>query len=423
MESKRWMRLDNAAKIYPAARRRNWNNRFRLSATLCEPVNPDILQSALDVTVRRFPSIGVRLRRGAFWYYLEELKTAPALSTENSYPFPPIAFHQLRSCALRVVYYRDRIAVEFSHTLTDGTGGMVFLKTLLAEYLTQLHGISIQSEHGVLDRLTPPPKEELEDSFLKYAGPKALSRKEPTAYHLTGRPEPDGFLHVTTGMIPVEPLLAMAHSYGVTVTVLLTAVMIRSLAAIQDRHVPKKRQKPLKVLVPVNLRKLFPSQTLRNFALYSTPGIDPRLGEYTLEEIIRTVHHRLGTDITPQQMAAKIAANVNSEKSILVKVLPLFVKNAVMKTVFNLVGECKSCLTLSNLGNVVLPEEMTPYIRRFDFVLGVQASAPYNCGIVSYDGTLYLNLIRNTKDPILERQFFTDLRALGLPVKIESNGR
>lgn len=73
----RWLRLDNAAKIYPAARRRNWNNFFRLSATLDEAVDREVLQSALDVTVRRFPSIAVRLRRGAFWYYLEQLQKAP----------------------------------------------------------------------------------------------------------------------------------------------------------------------------------------------------------------------------------------------------------------------------------------------------------------------------------------------------------
>ena len=55
------MRLDNAAKIYPAAKRRNWNNFFRLSATLTEPIDVPVLRAALDVTVRRFPSMAVRL--------------------------------------------------------------------------------------------------------------------------------------------------------------------------------------------------------------------------------------------------------------------------------------------------------------------------------------------------------------------------
>jgi NRPS condensation-like uncharacterized protein len=417
------MRLDNAAKIYPAARRRNWNNRFRLSATLTEPVNPHILQSAVDVTLRRFPSIGARISQGVFWYYIEELKTAPAISKENSYPFPPVSFYDLRKCALRVVYYGNRIGVEYSHTLTDGTGGMIFLKTLLAEYLTQLHHIQVPAEKGVLDRLTPPSKEEMEDSFLKYAGPKAASRKEATAYHLKGTYEKDGFLHVTTGMLESKALLEKAHEYGVSLTVFLTAVLIRSLATLQDSHVKKKKQKPVKVLVPVNLRNLFASKSLRNFALYTTPGIDPQLGEYSLEEIIKIVHHHMGSDVTPKRMAAKIATNVNSEKSLFVRAVPLFVKNGIMKMVFNMVGECKSTLCLSNLGNVMIPDVMQPYVSRFDFVLGVQAHAPYNCGVVSYNGKVYINIIRNTKEPFLERQFFTDLVKLGLAVEVESNGR
>jgi NRPS condensation-like uncharacterized protein len=419
----RWMRLDNAAKIYPAARRRNWNNRFRLSVTLTSPVEPEILQSAVDVTLRRFPSIGARIRRGVFWYYIEELKTAPRVSGENSYPFPPISFYDLRKCALRVVYYGNRFGVEFSHTLTDGTGGMIFLKTLLAEYLTQLYHIQIPSQKGVLDRLTAPTAMELEDSFLKYAGPKAADRKEETAYHLKGTPEKDGFLHVTTGMIPAQDLLKKAHEYEVSLTAFLTAVLIRSLLTLQDSHVKKHKQKPVKVLVPVNLRNLFESTSLRNFALYTTPGVDPKLGDYTLEEIVKAVHHHMGLDVTPKRMAAKIATNVNSEKSLLIKMIPLFVKNGVMKMVFNMVGECKSCLSLSNLGNVDLPEEMKPYVKRFDFVLGVQATAPYNCGVVSYNGKVYINIIRNTKEPFLERQFFTDLLKLGLSVEVESNGR
>lgn len=419
----RWMRLDNAAKIYPAARRRNWNNRFRLSATLTEDIHPAILQSALDVTVRRFPSMAVRLRRGMFWYYLEELKTAPPVAEEESCPLAPITFDQIRQCGLRVLYYRDRIAVEFYHALTDGTGGLIFLKTLLAEYCSQLYGITVPCENGVLDRLAQPVAAELEDSFLQHSGHIAGSRKEKTAYHMQGTPEPDGFLNATTGMIPLSPLLSLARSYKVSITVLLAAVMILSIDALQKEQVPARRLKPVKVLIPVNLRPLFGSSTLRNFALYSTPGIDPKMGEYTLKDVIKIVHHQLGMENTPQHMAAKMAANVNSERSPLLKIMPLFIKNIAMKLVFNMVGECKSCLSLSNLGAVALPAVMQPYIRRMDFVLGVQASAPYNCGVISWGDFVYINFIRNTKEPALEHRFFTNLRKLGIPVKIESNQR
>ena len=138
MEGKlRWMRLDNAAKIYPAARRQNWSNVFRLSATLTEEVDRTVLQSALDVTVRRFPSIGARLRRGVFWYYLEQLTHAPSIKDECNYPLTRMSRDEVRQCAFRVIAYKKRIAVEIFHSLTDGNGALIFLKSLVAEYLQQ----------------------------------------------------------------------------------------------------------------------------------------------------------------------------------------------------------------------------------------------------------------------------------------------
>ena len=420
----RWMRLDNAAKIYPAAKRRNWTNYFRLSATLTEEVDQTVLRAALDVTVRRFPSIAVRLRRGAFWYYLEEITKAPDIEADKSYPLVHVPFDDVRRCAFRVLVYGSRIAVEFFHAVTDGTGGLIFLKTLVAEYLCQKYKINIPAENGVLGRLEDPDPEELEDSFLRYAGDITASRTEQTAYHLSGTPEPDGFLNLTTLMLPVSAVKEKAKEFGVSVTEFIAAVMMKAISDLQAEKVPRRmRRKPVKVLLPVNLRGLFPSRTMRNFASYVTPEIDPRLGEYSLAEICRIVHYRMGLENDPRMMAAKIATNVASERSAVLRVMPLFVKNIAMKAVFDLVGECKSCLCLSNLGLVRLPEEMAPYVARMDFIIGVQARAPHNCGVVSWNGTMYINMIRNIREPELESHFYRVLHTLGLPVKVESNQR
>lgn len=420
----RWMKLDNAAKIYPAARRSNWSNVFRLSMTLTEEVDVPVLQKALDVTVRRFPSIATRLRRGFFWYYLQQLSEAPPISREMSYPLARMNRDEVRRCAFRVIAYRDRIAVEFFHSLTDGNGGLVFLKTLVAEYLQQKYGVYIPACEGVLGRLEEPSPEELEDSFPKYAARISASRREKNAWHLHGTPEPGGFLNLVCMQLPVEAVRQKAHEYGVSITAFLTAAMMQALLNMQRESVPNpKRRKPIKVLIPVNLRKLFPSKTVRNFALYTTPEIDPRLGDYEFKDICKAVSHRMGLEVTPQEMSSKIATNVKSESSWLIRVMPLFIKNAVMKAVFNMVGERKSCLTLSNLGAVRLPEEMAAHVRRMDFILGVQASAPHNCGMISWGDTLYINFIRNIRQSALEWHFHCVLRDLGLPVLVESNQR
>lgn len=419
----RWMPLDNAAKIYPAARSQSWSNVFRLSATLKETVDADILQSALDVTVRRFPSISARLRRGMFWYYLQQLRSAPQIKQEVGYPLPRMSRREVRQCALRVVVYNRRIAIEIFHSLTDGTGAMIFLKSLLAEYLHQKHGIHIPAEHGVLGRLEEPSREELEDSFQKYAGKVPASRKENDAWRLRGTPEPDGFLHLTCFQVPVQKALEKAHEYGVSLTVFLCAALMQAIQQMQIKRQPDSRwRKPIRILLPVNLRTIFPSKTMRNFALYTTPEIDTRLGEFTFEEICKAIHHRMGLEVNPKQMSMKIATNVGSERLLAVKLMPLFIKNIVMKAVFHAVGERKSCLSLSNLGKVTLPEEMLPYVERMDFILGVQATAPHNCGVLSFGDTLYINFIRNVRESELESHFYQVLRDLGLPVLVESNG-
>ena len=423
-KSLRWMKLDNAAKIYPAAKRRTWTNYFRLSATLTEPIDLPTLRAALDVTVRRFPSIAVRLRRGAFWYYLEQIPKAPEIQEEKSCPLQHVPFDSVRKCAFRVLVYKNRLSVEFFHAVTDGTGGLIFLKTLTAEYLSQKYGIQIPAERGVLGRLEDPDPEELEDSFLRYAGQITASRKEQTAYHLSGTPEPDGFLDLTTLMLPVDAVKAKAKEFGVSVTEFIAAVMMKAISDLQTEKVPRRmRRRPVKVLLPVNLRGLFPSRTLRNFASYVTPEIDPRLGDYSLAEICKIVHYRMGLENDARMMAAKIATNVASERSAVLRAMPLFIKNIAMKAVFDLVGECKSCLCLSNLGLVQLPDAMAPYVARMDFIIGVQAAAPHGCAVVSWNGTAYINCIRNIREPELELHFYQVLHELGLPVKAESNQR
>ncbi len=419
----RWMKLDNAAKIYPAAKRRNWNNTFRLSATLNEPINRDTLRVALDTTIHRFPSIAAKLRRSTFWYYLEELSRAPEIEDERHSPLMHMPIEDIRKCALRVLVYNNRIAIEFYHALTDGNGGLIFLKSLVAEYLERRYGISVPSTDGVLDRNEDPSPEELEDSFLKNSGDVSKSRSEPNSYRLSGIPEKDGFINLTTFSINSDELRSCAKARGVTVTAFLASALICAISEIQNRQLPRRAQKPVKILLPVDLRRIYGSKTLRNFSLYITPGIDPRMGEWEFDEVCRTVHHQMGFGITKKEMTARMTKNVNSEKAFILRIMPLFVKNIAMKMVYNAVGEKKACLDMSNLGIVTLPEAMKEYVERFDFIIGPLPETPYNCAVITYNGTVNISFVRNVRKPELELAFYEQLRALGVHVKVESNQR
>ena len=419
-----WMALDNAAKIFPAARSRTWSNLFRISATLDEEIDRDALKVALDVTVRRFPSIAVSVKEGMFWYYLEEISSLPEILDEKPYPLARMTMRDLRKCAFRVLVYKNRIAVEFFHSLTDGNGGIIFVKTLTAEYLYQKYGIRVPVGNGILDRLEEPNPSELEDSFLKYAGEYPASRKDTDAYKIGGKREVDGFRTNTTFVVDPDFVKREAKARGVTVTVYMTAILIEAARRVQESRVSNPaKYKPIKVCVPVNLRKMFRSQTMRNFVMYTTPGIDPKLGEYSFDDLCQIVAAQMKQQMTKRNMAAMIKTNVDSEKNRLLRVVPLFIKNFVMKMVFNAVGEKKTCFTFSNLGVVSVPSEYSDKVKRMDFVLGSQAMAPYNVSAVTYEGKMYLNVTRNAREPVLEREIYEVLRSKGVPHSVESNSR
>lgn len=417
--NRKWMRLDNAALIFPAIRSSRWVNTFRLSVDLTETVDPALLQQAVEDLMPRFPSLYVRLGRGIFWYFLEQVRTVPKVRPEYAFPLTHMSAKEQRTCCFRVLYHENRIAVEFFHVLTDGSGGLVYLKTLTSRYLELKYGINVTPEKGVLDFKETPKDWELEDAFQKTSGKYAMSRKEANAYHLGGTLDASGERHIITGIVSTKRLVEEAKSCGTTVTGFLSALMLEALAEMQASHVKEKNFKPVKITVPINLRKILETDTLRNFTLALNIGVDPRLKTYTVPELCREYNSQMALEMTKEKMAARVAANVNLQRLMGIRLVPLSLKNIIMRGVYNSVGEKKGCINISNLGRVELPEEMQPYVERIDFVIGVQFSYPNNCSVASYGDVTCINMIRNIHETEIERRFFTRLVKRGIPVLIE----
>ena len=377
----RWMRLDNAAKIFPAARRRNWNNVFRLSATLTENIDPATLQSALDVTVKRFPSIAVRLRTGLFWYFLEEVPKAPPVQRENSYPLTPMSFADIQKCAFRVLYYKKRIAVEFFHALTDGNGGLVFLKTLTAEYLTQ-KGVDIPNDNGVLCRLAQPTQSELEDSFQKNESLVSAGRKEAPAFRLTGEKEPDGYLNVTTGILPSGDIIGLAVRGE---RLALCAVLIECFIRIRAERPHRKGAGDRSACRQPgeNVHQRIPITT---FTI--TPGVDPRHRTIRLR-MLKSVHHQLAWSLH-QADVSKDRRERQRRKGLTLKIM-LFIK---------------AIARLAPGGDGAFTSSGSTSARRR------QATYPINCGVLSYRTFLYQ--FSKHEEPTLELKFSTYLLKLGI---------
>lgn len=173
--------------------------------------------------------------------------------------------------------------------------------------------------------------------------------------------------------------------------------------------------------MPINLRAFYPSKTFRNFVLYTNPGVDPAYGDYTFEEILRQVHHYMGLNINEKNMNAMMSKNLSSENNIILKVLPLFVKNAGMLLAYRMYGESLTTCTFSNIGKMTLPKEMMPYVERFDFVLNRQRNNAHAVAAVGFKDKLNITFSSKIEDSELERDFFTSFVKMGIPVKIESN--
>jgi NRPS condensation-like uncharacterized protein len=416
-----WMPLDNAAKIYPAAKSRRTPSMFRLSMELTEEIDKDVLAAALKSTMKRMPSFSQHLKRGLFWYYLEHHMDYPPICHDINNPCVYLDVAANKGFQFRVCCYQKRIAVDFFHVLTDGTGGMSFLKTLVAEYISLKYGVEVPRGKGILDCKGIPQREEFEDSFLKYARPIKVSRKEAPAYHIQGTLEPVGVIHITTGIIPLDEIHAKAGEAGATINEYLVAVLILAIYNIQQAENNEVRKKlAVKVSIPINLRKRFSSNTLRNFTTYANLGIVPALGSYTLQEVIDILKHGMALETNEKVLAAKFSSNVAAEKNPAMKITPLFIKNPIMRIYYKLYGGRYNSTALSNLGLISLPEEMAKYVDRISFIIGAGEN-PVACSCVSFGNKLCFSISRTIVEPLLEHQFFTMLVNLGIKVTLESN--
>ena len=419
-DQKNWYRLDNAAKLYPAISNRRWMSIYRVSVKLYEPVDKDTLQRALDITVGRIDLFSCRLKAGLFWYYFE--KNSNRVIVEEDAVNPCIRIHDDKKSGhlFRVRVHDKRVSLEVFHSISDGYGGIVFLKTLVAEYLKQ-KGYDIPAGQGVLDCGEPPADMETEDSFLRYYNKEAVRPwKEERAYHIRGTKEKGHTLYVICGLVSVQDIKAAAKNLQVSVTEFLVAAYMFTLYNVQKKD-DSRCIHPIKVSVPVNLRAFFPSATLRNFSSYVNPLINASWGDYSFEEVAQLVHHYLRYELTKKHLAARMSKNVKAEKNILVRMMPLFLKNLVISIIFYLTGESRMTSAMSNIGVMDMPEQMAAHVERFDAMLGAPRFNRVNCAVCAFKGVMNICFTSTTKEAQVEREFFTFLVRMGIHVKLETN--
>lgn len=415
---KEWYKLDNAAKVFPPTSGTRNTSVFRIAAVLKEPVRPDLLQRALNRTLPRYPMLAVQLRKGVFWNYLEPNTRALPVQEETGSPMAKCKPKQENGYCLRVLYAGCRISVEIYHCLCDGNGGLEFIKTLLCLYYAEL-GETIDTEGKVLlpgDGIDP---EESEDAFVKYAfPPERQKKKEPDAYRLQGIPFEEYGNNLVHGLTDAGRLNALAKSANCTVTSYLGALLL--YCVYRQRIYPHEPKKTLSLAVPVNLRKAFPSRTLRNF--FVVPNI--RVPFHRDTDFIRAAKlfdEALRAAATQSNLESFIGHNIMLERNRFNRAVPLVIKNFFVEAGFHIWGENKKTMTLSNLGRAALPAALVRHVSHLEVCVYPTTKSPYNCGVISACGKTCITFSRTVVEADILQMFFSTLAQNGLEVEVYSN--
>jgi len=419
MKNEKWYPLETSAKIYPAIISPRQPSVFRLTCTFTDEIDPGILQSALNVTLTRYPSFAMTLKRGAFWFYFESLEKVPELRPEQNYPCQMVDPETENGFLFRVTWFGSRVNLEVFHVIADGSAGLEFLKTLVYYYLL-LSGEDVRPGEFVRTLKQKPSAEEQENSFLRYYDPNIpADRADTAALHYTGTRLPVGHSRAVHVRTETAPLLAFSHEAGVTLTEYLTAVFLHSffdvLAGETDSDLP------VKISVPINLRKIFPSRTLRNFTYFANIGEPLSEKDEPLEETARKISSQLRAMCVPESLISRINPNVSSEQNLLLRAAPLSLKQLVLRQAHHILGDNLFTASYSNLGIIRLDDSMRKHILAFDFGLSCSDLVPLNLSMCTWNDSAFMTFSSGIEERSVERAFVRRLSAAGLKLTVSSS--
>ena len=415
MAQTKWYQLDNAAKIVPSTTGGSDSRVFRINCELKEEVDPEVLQSAVTSAARDFPHFSSVLKKGMFWYYLDQSDLEAEVTQDDRPALETIYWEGRRNLLYRVNYYGCRINLEMFHVLTDGTGAFEFLKAILTEYFRLKYGLT--DLETTVSRASGGDRQN--DAFGKYyqkatEKPDEQKTAPKRAYHLHGDRDENLHSHLMEGTVSVSAFLAAARERKSTVAELSTALFIQ--ACLKEMSV-RERKYPVVLSVPVNLRNYFPSDTARNFFGVINVAYDPALYNGTLESIIPVVRDSFARQLQQDQIELTMNSYAALEHNLAIKVVPLLIKNLVISAI-NAKAQMGITGTISNVGKITVPEEMEPYIRKFSCFM---AAPSVQVCVCSYKDELVFGVASAFIQQPVIRSFFRDMVDMGIDVVLESN--
>ncbi len=421
-EKVEWSRLDNASKIFPATCSYRDPKVFRIACELFETVDREVLQKALDAAIERFPLYKSALRRGVFWFYFETSDIHSTVEKENNPVCAPIYRKYERSLLFRVFYYKKRINFEVFHALSDGTGALWFMKTLVYHYLVIRHKNELEGKVQELN-YNASISEKMDDSFIRhYLGWDLKQQfmwnekedKQVNAYRIKGSKNEENRVKVIEGAMSAKEVLAQARKHNTTLTVLLASIFISSI--YQDMPTRKKRY-PVVLSIPINLRQFFKSETARNFFSTMNVGYSLKNKDVDLDEVIESLNESFKRELKEDRLNRHLNWLISLERNPLTRVVPLPLKKISLR-IANMFMDLGITAAVSNVGRIEMPPEFERYICQFSIIPNVKR---LQMAICTYADRLVVTFASPFRETELQKTFFRALSEMGIKIEISSN--
>ncbi len=411
-----WRRLDNSAKIFPISAGKKYSTVFRLSALLTETIQPEILTVALEKALKQYEFFKVRLKNGFFWNYLEYNPKKPIVEEEKDYPCKYIEPKENNNYLFKVTYFDRKINIDIFHSLTDGNSGVMFFREIVYNYIELTHKEEFQEELRIKRKFDLSA----EDSYIKNYNKKAKgNNSNRKAYKLAGRKIKFGAISAIHEMIDLPALKEEAKKQEATITQYLTAVLI--YAIYQANYLKNKGKRPIKVCIPVNLKKYFPSNTISNFFSYITVEADMKKDTLdTFEKILEFVKKDFAKKLTPEEIQKTMSGNVKLGTNPFIKVIPLVLKKPIVRLSYLEIRKYTTT-TFSNIGRIGIIGKYQKYIEDFLMLIAPEPVEKIKCSACSFENHIVFTFTSILDDCSIEKEFYKFLTEKNIKVIIESN--
>ena len=408
-----WRRLDNSAKIFPLSSGKKYSTVFRLSVLLKDDINPEKLEKSVNIALKKYKSFKVKLKKGFFWHYLEENTKEPIIEEEREYPCKYINPVYNRGYLFKVTYFKNKINIDIFHALTDGNSGTIFFREIIYTYLELCYSKELKKENRIIRKIDY----DIEDSYIKNYDKKSKSNDgSKRAYKLRGKNIPLRAISAIHQVINLEQLKKEATKYNVTITQYLTAVL--TYAIFRANY--KKSKKPVKICIPVNLKKYFSSKTISNFFSYITVSINKDISD-NFEEIIELVKNNFENQLTEKEIIKTMSNNVKLGNNFFIKIIPLLLKIIIVRIAYIEIRKY-STITYSNIGRIGIMGDYKNYINDFCMLISPDSFERIKCSSCTFENNIVFTFTSILNNNEIEKEFYKFFIEKGIDIKVESNG-